>query len=300
MNKLKILSLTAALFLATASSVSAQDLIARQAPVDRKLKSIDSLVLKKQIEKEAAEYAASVDIYPSWNNDFVHVYGGVPLPENFRIDLRGFSMPTSNRVVTSRFGYRSRWRRNHKGLDIDVNVGDTIYAAFDGKVRVVKYERGGYGKYVVLRHPNGLETIYGHMSAWLVEPNEEVKSGQPIGLGGNTGRSTGSHLHFEVRVLSKAINPELLFDFPNQDVTADYYVFNPVTPTEGTTVSAKNTAEENTEEAAGATSPYYKVRKGDSLYKIAKRYGITVEKLCKLNGLTKRSVLRPGLVLRCS
>lgn len=299
MNKLKILSLTAALFFATASSVSAQDLIARQAPVDRKLKSIDSLVLKKQIEKEAVDFA-SVDIYPSWNNDYVHVYGDVPLPENFRIDLRGFSMPTTNRVVTSRFGYRSRWRRNHKGLDIDVNVGDTIYAAFDGKVRVVKFERKGYGKYVVLRHPNGLETIYGHMSAWLVEPNEEVKSGQPIGLGGNTGLSTGSHLHFEVRVLSKAINPELLFDFPNQDVTADYYVFNPVTPKEESGVLAKNTTKENTEKAAGATSPYYKVRKGDSLYKIAKRYGITVEKLCKLNGLTKRSVLRPGLVLRCS
>ena len=298
MNKLKIISLTAALFLATASSVSAQDLIARQAPVDRKLKAIDSLVLKRQIEKEAAATAVA-DIYPSWNNDYAHVYGGVPLPENFRIDLRGFSMPTTNRVVTSRYGYRSRWRRNHKGLDIDVNVGDTIYAAFDGKVRVVRYERGGYGKYVVIRHPNGLETFYGHMSAWLVEPNQEVKSGQPIGLGGNTGRSTGSHLHFETRVLSKAINPELLFDFPNQDVTADYYVFNPTTPEpKSSSVSAEGKAQPK--EGGEGVSPYYKVRKGDSLYKIAKRHGITVEKLCRLNGLSKRAILRPGLVLRCS
>lgn len=299
MNRLKILSITAAFFLTAASAVSAQDLIARQAPVDRKLKSIDSLVLKKQIDKEAAEYAA-IDIYPSWNNSYAHVYGGVPLPENFRIDLRGFSMPTTNRVITSRYGYRSRWRRQHQGLDIDVNVGDTIYAAFDGKVRVVKYERGGYGKYLVIRHPNGLETFYAHMSAWLVEPNEEVKSGQPIGLGGNTGRSTGSHLHFEVRVLSKSINPELLFDFPNQDITADYYVFNPVAPKGETSLTAQGGTAGEKAKSESPASPYYKVRKGDSLYKIAKRYGITVEKLCELNGLTKRSILQPGLVLRCS
>ena len=316
MNKLKIISLTAALFLATASSVSAQDLIARQAPVDRKLKAIDSLVLKRQIEKEAAATAV-VDIYPSWNNDYAHVYGGVPLPENFRIDLRGFSMPTTNRVVTSRYGYRSRWRRNHKGLDIDVNVGDTIYAAFDGKVRVVRYERGGYGKYVVIRHPNGLETFYGHMSAWLVEPNQEVKSGQPIGLGGNTGRSTGSHLHFETRLCGVALNPALMFDFRNQDVTGDTYMFrrdtnsresaraNELRGKDGGEMASASTSKSKSKARKSASSSagdvrYHKVRKGETLSSIAKKRGTTVSKLCRLNHITKSMRIRPGQILRYS
>jgi murein DD-endopeptidase MepM/ murein hydrolase activator NlpD len=132
-------------------------------------------------------------------------------------------MPTPSRVVTSNFG--SRWGRQHKGLDIKVYIGDTIRAAFSGKVRIVRYEGGGYGNYVVIRHPNGLETIYGHLSKQLVKENENVRAGEPIGLGGNTGRSTGSHLHFETRLCGVALNPALLFDFLNQDVTGDQYLF---------------------------------------------------------------------------
>lgn len=113
----------------------------------------------------------------------------------------------------------------HNGLDLKVNIGDTIVSAFDGKVRIVKYERRGYGKYVVIRHDNGLETIYGHLSKQLVEENQLVKAGEPIGLGGNTGRSTGSHLHFETRFLGIAINPIYMFDFPKQDIVADTYTF---------------------------------------------------------------------------
>ena len=106
-----------------------------------------------------------------------------------------------------------------------MHAGDVIRAAFSGKVRIVKYEPRGYGKYVVIRHYNGLETYYGHMSAWLVNENDEVKAGDPIGLGGNTGRSTGSHLHFETRICGIALNPALMFDFRNQDVTGDFYTF---------------------------------------------------------------------------
>ena len=112
-------------------------------------------------------------------------------------------MPTPNTRITDVFGYRPRRRRAHYGLDIKVYVGDTIRAAFDGKVRVVKNQgRRGYGKYVVIRHDNGLETVYGHLSKQLVDTNQLVKAGEPIALGGNTGRSTGSHLHFETRFLS--------------------------------------------------------------------------------------------------
>ena len=111
-------------------------------------------------------------------------------------------------------------------MDIKVYIGDTIRAAFSGKVRIVRYEGGGYGKYIVIRHNNGLETIYGHLSKQLVSENEEVRAGDVIGLGGNTGRSTGSHLHFETRLCGVALNPALMFDFRNQDVTGDFYSFN--------------------------------------------------------------------------
>jgi murein DD-endopeptidase MepM/ murein hydrolase activator NlpD len=127
------------------------------------------------------------------------------LPDEFKIDLRNFTMPTDSKQVTSVYG--QRWGRLHAGLDIKVYIGDTIRAAFDGKVRIVKYDARGYGKFVVIRHPNGLETYYGHLSKQLVKENQDVKSGEPIGLGGNTGRSTGSHLHFETRLCGISINP---------------------------------------------------------------------------------------------
>lgn len=179
-------------------NVSGQDLLARQAPIDRKLKAVDSLALIRQIKAEQAVYPA-YSLYPNWNNDRVHAYGGTQVPDSFRIDLTGFCMPTTHTIITSKCG--PRWRRMHNGLDIKVYIGDTIRAAFDGRVRMVKYERRGYGKYVVIRHDNGLETIYGHLSKQIVAEDQYVKAGDPIGLGGNTGRSTGSHLHFETRFL---------------------------------------------------------------------------------------------------
>ena len=192
-----------------------QDLIARQAPIDKKLKTVDSLALQKQIRAEQSEYPA-LSLYPNWNNQYVHAYGNAIIPDTYTIDLTGFHMPTPSTKITSPFG--PRWRRMHNGLDLKVNIGDTIVAAFDGKVRIVKYERRGYGKYVVIRHDNGLETVYGHLSKQLVEENQLVKAGEVIGLGGNTGRSTGSHLHFETRFLGIAINPIYMFDFPKQDI----------------------------------------------------------------------------------
>ena len=206
----------------TAVPTQGQDLLARQAPVDRKMKAVDSIALNRLIEQEVFENPAG-DLYEEWDNELTH-YNGSAIPDETTIDLRGFCMPTPSRVITSNFG--ARWGRQHKGLDIKVYVGDTIRAAFSGKVRIVKYEPRGYGKYVVIRHYNGLETYYGHMSAWLVSENDEVRAGDPIGLGGNTGRSTGSHLHFETRICGVALNPALMFDFRNQDVTGDFYTFH--------------------------------------------------------------------------
>ena len=291
-----------------AAPVAAQDLLAKQAPVDRKMKAVDSMVLKRIIEQEE-RYNPSADLYEDWNNVYAH--RETTLPDSFRIDLRGFHMPTDSRVVTSNFG--SRWGRQHKGLDIKVYIGDTIRAAFSGKIRIVKYEPKGYGKYVVIRHHNGLETIYGHMSKHLVVENQEVKAGEPIGLGGNTGRSTGSHLHFETRLCGVALNPALMFDFRNQDVVGDFYNFNrkhyaaesaQATRLRGAGGSV-TTSDDDLDLAVSTpartvtpTVHFHKVKKGDTLQAIARKCHTTVDKLCKLNHIGKNIRLRPGQILK--
>lgn len=134
-----------------------------------------------------------------------------------------YCMPTPSRKVTSKFG--ARWGRQHKGLDIKVQIGDTIRAAFDGVVKTAQYNKGGYGYYVIIQHEDGFETLYGHLSKFIVRPGQVVKAGMPIGLGGNTGRSTGSHLHLEVRKDGVAQNPSIMFDFPNQTLLCDFCSF---------------------------------------------------------------------------
>mgnify|MGYP003320620096 CR=1 FL=1 len=148
----------------------AQDLLARQAPVDRKMRAVDTLAIRSIIEREEAVNPAAQLYQDDWNNVYAH--RATELPDTFRINLKNFCMPTTSRVVTSKMG--PRWGRQHKGIDVKVYIGDTIRAAFSGKVRMKKYEAAGYGKYLVIRHPNGLETIYGHMSDWLVEEDQMV------------------------------------------------------------------------------------------------------------------------------
>ena len=247
------------------------------------------MALQKQIRAEQSEYPA-LSLYPNWNNQYAHAYGNAIIPDTYTIDLTGFHMPTPSTKITSPFG--PRWRRMHNGLDLKVNIGDTIVAAFDGKVRIVKYERRGYGKYVVIRHDNGLETIYGHLSKQLVEENQLVKAGEVIGLGGNTGRSTGSHLHFETRFLGIAINPIYMFDFPKQDIVADTYTFRK-------TKGVRSAGSHDTQVADG-TIRYHKVKSGDTLSRIAKVRGVSVSTLCKLNRIKPTTTLRIGQVLRCS
>lgn len=298
-----------ALSMITVTPVAAQDLLAKQAPVDRKMKSVDSMLLQRIIEQEE-RMNPSADLYQDWNNVYAH--RETALPDTFRIDLRGFCMPTSSRIVTSNFG--ARWGRQHKGLDIKVYVGDTIRAAFSGKIRIVKYEPKGYGKYVVIRHHNGLETIYGHMSKHLVVENQEVKAGEPIGLGGNTGRSTGSHLHFETRLCGVALNPALMFDFNNQDVTGDFYNFRrnryaaesaQATRLRGAGVTRTSGDDDDSDMAVTSsrssytpTARYHKVKRGETLQSIARKCHTTVAALCKINRIGKTKRLMPGQILK--
>lgn len=265
--------------------------------------------MQRYLKPTTATGDVAASLYNSWVTTKAHPYNSAEVPDSFRIDLRGFAMPTPSRNVTSGFGYRRTFRRQHKGLDIKVYTGDTIVAAFDGKARVVRFDAGGYGYYVVLRHPNGLETIYGHLSKQLVKVDDEVKAGQPIGLGGNTGLSYGSHLHFETRFLGEAINPAELFDFANQDVTGDFYVFRksgkgPQTLAHhseepaGGDESAASARAERRQKTAPRGNHYHKVRKGETLYAIAASLGTTVERLRSMNGLRKRSTLQIGQILR--
>lgn len=297
----------------SASPVVAQDLLARQAPVDRKARKVDTLALQKLINTENLESPAA-DLYDEWNNVYAHKAKNVP--DSFRISLRNFCMPTVSRVVTSNFG--SRWGRQHKGIDIKVYIGDTIRAAFSGKVRMVKYNPGGYGKYIVIRHPNGLETIYGHLSKQLVSEDQEVRAGDVIGLGGNTGRSTGSHLHFETRLCGLALNPALMFDFRNQDVVGDYYVFNSRTHDResiaanelrgkigngGYTreqVVGSGYASAARSEVVSQEKLYHKVAKGETLSVISKKRGVSIDQICKLNHIRKNIKIKPGMILRYS
>ena len=284
---------------------TAQDLLARQAPVDKKLKAVDTLALRDLIQREQGN--ASSQLYKDWNNKYAH--RATELPDSFTINLRHFCMPTTSKIITSNFG--SRWGRMHKGLDIKVYIGDTIRAAFDGKVRIVRYEANGYGNYVVIRHNNGLETIYGHMSKHLVGENEQVRAGDPIGLGGNTGRSTGSHLHFETRLCGVALNPALMFDFRNQDVTGDYFLFRKDTYNKESLAATRQRGKNNNEMAANETNigdnnvdsgdvRYHKVAKGETLASIAKKRGTTIDKICQLNHISKSMRVKPGQILRYS
>ena len=314
MNKLAIIFLSiASLF---PSHSKAQDLMARQAPIDTKLRAVDSVSIKRLLKTE--EMAdPTIDLYQTWSNEFVNYTQA--LPAEHRIDLRDFHMPCDSRVVNSHYGYRRQFGRNHYGTDIKVYLGDTIRAAFTGKVRVVKDQgrRKGYGKYIIIRHPNGLETTYGHLSKQLVKEDQMVKAGEPIGLGGNTGFSTGPHLHFETRLLGEKIDPEKLFCFEAGDIRGDYYVYrrygrsqlmaahdvsNLPEETEQSVEKAEESRAFQQQQMASRQnrSKVYKVRSGDTLGKIAKKHGITVDRLCRLNNISKNKTLRPGQILKCS
>lgn len=179
--------------------------------------------------------------------------------------------------ITSNFGpRRMMW---HFGVDLKLYKGDTVRTAFDGVVRVTKYERRGYGRVVVVRHRSGLETIYGHLSKIIVSVNQNLRAGEVIGLGGNTGRSTGSHLHFEIRYRGQPFDPNHIVSFETFALKSD------------TLVLCKADYEYLIELRKIV---WHKVRKGDTLGHIARKYGTTVSKLCQLNHITSRTILSIG------
>lgn len=249
------------------------------------------------------------DIYGGmWVNHNVNIYGSLKnAPDTFIVNLENFTIPTRG-YMTSNFGRRGS-RRYHYGIDLKAQTGDTIYAAFDGKIRVKQYERRGYGYYLVIRHVNGLETVYGHLSKFLVEENDFVLSGQPIALAGNTGRSFGSHLHFETRFLGKPINPNFIIDFENKVTHRDEYLvtnssYKKTTMSSSVRVASKSStykqSSNSTNKYVSGDVKYHRIKKGDTLGAISKRYGISVSKICSMNNISSRTTLRIGKSIRIS
>lgn len=227
------------------------------------------------------------------------------IPMSMVIDLvdslKSYHYPFKGRV-TSKYGPRRR--RIHQGTDIDLETGDPVYATFDGRVRICTYVRYGYGNLVVLRHDNGLETFYGHLSEINVKPNEWVTAGQVIGKGGNTGRSTGSHLHFEMRYKGHTFDPERLIDFTSGDLRRETFLlkrtyFSPYSRfTQDFEEEVQSDEEDKKIAKEAAAIKYHIVKKGDTLGRIAINNHTTVAKLCQLNGIKKTSILRLGQRIR--
>ena len=219
-----------------------------------------------------------------WTNARVNPYDKLfdQLKEDVHISMAGFRLPHPG-YVTSPYGMRKY--RMHKGTDIKVQIGDSIRSAWDGQVRIVGWDPHGYGYYVVVRHTNGLETIYGHLSSPLVDEYQLVYAVEVLGLGGNTGRSTGSHLHWEIRYLGEAMNPANFVDFSTGQLkNKEEYV-----------IGIKAMKQKKAEQAA---MQYYKVKQGDTLSGIAKKYRTSVKRLCQLNNIKETTILQIGRKLR--
>ena len=285
MSRLSKFSCFALLLLATAG-VKAQDAVPEPVSLYTPTEMVETVEPHFMLLNEE-NIIPSDEMYPTWANSVVHYNSA--MPDSFRIDLRNYVMPTPSVKVTDIFGYRPNHRRVHQGLDIKVQTGDTIYAAFDGKVRITSYQRRGYGHYVVIRHNNGIETLYAHLSKKLVEANDNVKAGDPIGLGGNTGRSSGSHLHFETILMGKSLDPALMFDFKNQKMTGESYLYRR---------PGSKYIENGQVKIAGPEKKYHKVRSGDTIERIARKYGVSQRRIFELNGLKSNSIIRPGQQLR--
>lgn len=259
-------------------AVMQNDLISYNKVIPKIMNVVDSSLIADQLKNIESEFPAA-DLYSDdWDNKWVKTFSANSIPDTFAIDVSDYCIPVPG-YKTSDYGWR-RYRM-HKGVDLKLQTGDTVRAAFSGKVRKTAYEARGYGYYVVMRHPNGLETVYGHLSKILVKPNQIIKVGDPIALGGSTGLSTGPHLHFETRFLGMALNPNDIFDFVNQVPHTDTYVFT-----------------KKKQQSSSGSYASYRIKAGDTLSSIAAKYRTTVSQICRLNGISPNKVLRVGTVLR--
>ncbi len=246
--------------------------------------------------------------YTSWDTLYVRRYSEIPpaLADSICLPLfneysTGFVFPVEGDIL-SPFGYRGR--RVHSGVDIKLEAGDPVNVAFDGVVRMARYY-SGYGNCVLVRHYNGIETLYGHLSKIKVKVNQEVKAGDLIGLGGRTGRASCNHLHFETRFQGKAFNPKQMIDFSTFSLLSD--TFNITRATYGVSrdylpgTSSNVLADNNNNKSKAKSSKskkYHTIKSGDTLSAISRKYGTSVKQLCSINGIKPTKTLQLGKKIR--
>ncbi|MEO6882614.1 MAG: M23 family metallopeptidase [Bacteroidia bacterium] len=197
-------------------------------------------------------------------------------------------------AITSDFGFRKY--RYHYGIDIKLNKGDSVQAAFDGEVRIAQHNKS-YGNVIIIRHNNGLETIYAHLSKILVHADEKIIAGQKIGLGGSTGHSTGNHLHFEVRYKGHPIDPKTIISFDNHSLLMNdlYITKNNFSYMSKRMYANKRTRKNNFSYVVKkGNHHYYIVREGDTIYAISRKNHIPVKDLYRLNGMNHETHLQIG------
>lgn len=242
-----------------------------------------------------------------WNTSTTNAYADVDLnsfdevtPIRLVDSLSSYHYPYLGRI-TSKYGPRRN--RQHQGIDLSLKTGDPVYATFDGKVRFSK-SSGNYGNLIIIRHCNGLETYYAHLSERNVEAGDWVVAGQQIGLGGSTGRSTGAHLHFEVRYRGQSFDPERIIDFKTGELRREelllkrrhFSIHAKFEQDFDDEIEAEK--QEEAERKAAEAVQYHTVRSGDTLSALARKYGTTVNKICNLNNIKSTSILSLGQRLR--
>ncbi len=272
--------------------------------------------------RDPSQAAGNIVFTENWTDEYPDPYRTTleGLPDRVTIwvvdSLSDYHCPNQVAVFSP---YGGRHGRRHTGVDLPLKTGNPVYAAFAGKVRMAKYYRG-YGNLVVLRHQNGLETFYAHLSKINVKVGDWVEAGKVIGLGGATGRATGAHLHFETRYQGYAFDPQWLIDFNTGKLRHRVFTLKKRYLTPGSKYVPESEDEEiaineadakdmelarqeaekkAAREAALASAEYYKIRSGDTLGKVAQRYHTTVNRICSLNpGLTPKTTLKIGRRIR--
>jgi murein DD-endopeptidase MepM/ murein hydrolase activator NlpD len=247
--------------------------------------------------------------YTNWDTLSVRRYSDIPPATGDSISLplfnnysTGFVMPVEGSFL-SPFGYRGR--RVHSGVDIKLEAGDPVGAAFDGVVRMAR-KYSGYGNCVVIRHYNGVETLYGHLSKIKVKVNQQVKAGDIIGLGGHTGRATCNHLHFETRFQGKAFNPKQLINFDSYCLLSDTFTVTKATyglsrdyiPGSSSNYQLSDDGSIKSKAKSSKSKKYHTIKSGDTLSAISRKYGTSVKQICSINGIKPTKKLQLGAKIR--
>jgi murein DD-endopeptidase MepM/ murein hydrolase activator NlpD len=293
------------------------------------------LIPKQELKALSTDNTVSDSVFIPSSALYKHTWGGentrlrtnlldvhqqyiLPLQVEEEDDM--FVFPCVNKTyICSSYGMRSG--RMHTGTDIKQRLGDSIVAAWGGVVRMAQKNYYAYGGIVIIRHPNGLETLYAHLSDVQVKENQTVHAGELIGRAGRTGRATTEHLHFETRFLYEHFNPQTIIDFNTFSLNSDTLFvlngkfsnksFSIQTPTDTETeepLSIQTPTDTETEEPLSIQTPteteteelqdIHITEKGDTLYAISKRYKVSINDICQLNNISQDSTLQIGQRLR--